>query len=74
MVVCCGQILSRVVLYLAMLLVIVPTLAHGLVVYLYSVLADKAWFVTISNLVQGPISKVEWLDAMFDWDTLFEGQ
>lgn len=72
MVVCCGQILSRVVLYLAMLLFIVPTLAHGLIVYLTAVLADKSWFQAIAYAVQSPISKVEWLDAMFDWDTLIE--
>ena len=74
MIVCCGQILSRVILYLALLLLIVPMLAHALVVYLASTLMEKAWFVSISNAVQGPISQVEWLDTMFDWDTLFEGK
>lgn len=57
-----------------MLLIIVPCLAHGAVVYLFSAFAGKPWFETLAHLVQDPVEKIEWLDAMFDWDTLIEGK
>jgi len=73
MIVCCGQIFSRVIIYLALLLFISPCAAHIMVMWLESVLADKAWFKVVVHLFQDPISKVPWLDEMFDWDTLAEG-
>lgn len=72
MIVCCGQIVSRVMIYLALLLFISPCVAHITVMRLESVLAGKAWFKIVVHLFQDPISKVPWLDTMFDWDTLAE--
>ena len=74
MIVCCGQILSRVVLYLAMLLLIVPCLAHLAVLQLKAMVSHKPWFETLTHLVQDPIAKVPWLDALFDWETLVQGK
>ena len=73
MVVCCGQIFSRVLLYLALLLAISPFCANVIVLGLTYILADKAWFISLFHMVQDPVAKIPWLDAMFDWDTLAEG-
>ena len=73
MVVCCGQIASRVLLYLALLLLISPFCANGIVLALTYLLADKEWFIALFHMVQDPVAKVPWLDALFDWDTLAEG-
>ena len=74
MVVCCGQIFSRVLLYLALLLAISPFCANVIVLGLAYVLSDKPWFIALFHLVQDPVAKIPWLDAMFDWDTLAEGR
>jgi len=70
LIICSGQVFSRIGLYLLFLLVIVPTIAHGLVQYLASILMDKEWFQVIFHLVQDPVAKVEWLDEMLDWDNI----
>lgn len=73
MVVCCGQIATRVLIYFALLLFVSPSVAHITVIYLQSILADKVWAKALFRLIQAPIAQVPWLDAMFDWDTLAEG-
>lgn len=72
MVVCCGQIASRVVLYLALLIVISPGAAYIIVMGLTSMVAGQEWFSVLFHTVQDPIAKIPWLDDMFDWDSLAE--
>lgn len=72
MVVCCGQVASRIVIYLALLLFIVPCLAKGSVLVLAYFLIGQTWFENLAHFFQAPIAAIPWLDALFDWDTLAE--
>jgi len=74
MIICCGQIASRVLLYLALLLFIAPGVAYAIVMGVVHTVGDKDWFKALYHGVQDPVAKIPWLDDMIDWDDLAESK
>ncbi|CAB9500308.1 expressed unknown protein [Seminavis robusta] len=72
LVVTCGSIFSRVLLYFALLLFVSPIGAKGIVAVLAYMVQGTVWFQAIRHAVQDPISKHPFIDNLFDWDTLAE--
>jgi hypothetical protein len=72
MVLTCGSIASRVVLYFALLLFLAPCGAHAIVLFIAYWVGGNSLFQFLVGSIQGGIAKVPVLDNLLDWDTLVE--
>jgi hypothetical protein len=72
MVLTCGSIASRVLLYFSLLLFLAPCGAHALVLFIGYWLGGTSLFQFLVWCIQAPIAKIPMLDNLLDWDSLPE--
>ena len=72
MVLTCGSIASRIVLYLALLLFLSPVLAKIIVTILAYTIGSSAIVQFLIHAIRDPLTKVAVLNNLVNWDTLLE--